>query len=466
MVVYKIVATDEWREAVAAGVFAGASVDRADGFIHFSTAEQAPETAAKWFAGRDDLTLAAVDAEALGAELRWETSRGGALFPHLYAALPMSAVVWARPLPLGPDGRHVRHSRAMRLAKVAGPVLSRLPAETAHRAAINALKLSPPSKAPSPDPRLAVEILGSRFPNPLGLAAGFDKNAEVPGAMLNLGFGFVEVGTLTPRPQDGNARPRLFRLREDGAVINRFGFNNDGFERGRARLARRSQDGRIGVLGVNIGANRDAADRVEDYVLGVKTFAALADYLTINISSPNTLGLRDLQRRDALDDLMARVVAARDETEPRRPLLVKIAPDLDARGLEDIVATALARRIDGLIVSNTTVARPASLSSRQPRRVRGPVRAAAVRAVDAASCARLSPDRGGDAADRLRRSRGRADRARQDRSRRKSGAALHRPRAQRVGRDPGDPRRPDGRRLRARGGADRGTGRRPRQRLG
>jgi dihydroorotate dehydrogenase len=252
----------------------------------------------------------------------------------------------------------------MRLAKVAGPVLRRLPAETAHRAAINALKFSPRSSAPSPDTRLAVEILGLRFPNPLGLAAGFDKNAEVPDPMLRLGFGFVEVGTLTPRPQEGNARPRLFRLPEDAAVINRFGFNNEGFERARARLLRRPSGGAAGVMGVNVGANRDAADRVEDYVLGVRTFAALADYLTINVSSPNTPGLRDLQRRDALDDLIARVVAARDETEPRRPLLVKIAPDLDARGLEDIVATALIRQVDGLIISNTTVARPAPLSSR------------------------------------------------------------------------------------------------------
>jgi dihydroorotate dehydrogenase len=249
------------------------------------------------------------------------------------------------------------------LAKVAGPVLRRLPAETAHRAAINALKIAPPARTSPFDPRLAVEVLGLRFPNPLGLAAGFDKNAEVPGAMLALGFGFVEVGTLTPRPQDGNARPRLFRLPEDSAVINRLGFNNEGFERARARLARRSA-GAVGIIGVNIAANRDAVDRVEDYVLGVKTFAALADYLTINISSPNTPGLRDLQRRDALDDLVQRIVAARDETEPRRPLMLKIAPDLDARGLEDIVATALTYRVDALIISNTTVARPASLNSR------------------------------------------------------------------------------------------------------
>jgi dihydroorotate dehydrogenase len=248
---------------------------------------------------------------------------------------------------------------------MAGPVLKRLPAETAHRAAINALKIAPPASAPSSDPRLAVHILGLTFRNPLGLAAGFDKNAEVPGAMLKLGFGFVEVGTLTPRPQDGNARPRLFRLSEDAAVINRFGFNNEGFERARARLERRSPGlATTGMLGVNIGANKDAADRVGDYVLGVRTFAPFADYLTVNVSSPNTPGLRDLQRREALDDLIARVVGARDESEPRRPLMLKIAPDLDARGLEDIVATALTRRIDGLIVSNTTVARPATLISR------------------------------------------------------------------------------------------------------
>jgi dihydroorotate dehydrogenase len=248
----------------------------------------------------------------------------------------------------------------MRLTKVAGPVLRRLPAETAHRAAINGLKMAPPAHAPPSDPRLTVEILGLKFPNPLGLAAGFDKNAEVPGAMLRLGFGFVEVGTLTPKPQGGNARPRLFRLREDCAVINRYGFNNEGFARARARLERRP----VGLIGVNLGANKDAADRVEDYVLGVRTFAALADYLTINVSSPNTPGLRDLQRREALDDLIARVVEARDQSEPHRPLMLKIAPDLDASGLEDIVATALTRRIDGLIVSNTTLARPATLTSR------------------------------------------------------------------------------------------------------
>jgi dihydroorotate dehydrogenase len=248
----------------------------------------------------------------------------------------------------------------VRLAEVAQPLIELLPPEMAHRAAIEGLKIAPPRAAKPSDSRLAVDALGLRFPNPLGLAAGFDKNAEVPGAILKLGFGFVEVGTLTPRPQAGNPRPRLFRLREDVAVINRFGFNNEGYEAAQLRLARRP----AGIIGVNVGANKGAADRVADYVLGVKTLAPAADYFTINISSPNTPGLRDLQRREALDELVARLVAARDATEPRRPLLVKIAPDLDEGGLDDIVGVALRRRADGLIVSNTTVARPASLRSR------------------------------------------------------------------------------------------------------
>ena len=295
-----------------------------------------------------------------GTALRWEPSRGGALFPHLYGPLPTSAVAVGA-LAAARAGRPPRlwGPRAVSLTGLFEPLVKRLPPETAHRAAILGLKVAWPTPAPRPAPRLAVQALGLTFPNPLGLAAGFDKNAEVPGAMLRLGFGFVEVGTLTPRPQPGNARPRLFRLREDGAVINRFGFNNDGFDRARERLARRP----AGLVGVNVGANKDAADRIADYALGVKTFAALADYLTINVSSPNTPGLRDLQRRDALDALVARAVEARDESASRKPLLVKIAPDLDDGELDDIVGIALARRVDGLIVSNTTIARPATLRS-------------------------------------------------------------------------------------------------------
>jgi dihydroorotate dehydrogenase len=236
--------------------------------------------------------------------------------------------------------------------------LARLPPEPAHRAAIAALKLAPSGPPPPRDARLAVDAFGLRFPSPLGIAAGFDKNAEVPEALLALGFGFVEVGTLTPHPQTGNPRPRLFRLRADAGLINRLGFNNEGFEAGRANLARQPIRG---IVGVNFGPNKDAADRIADYVLGVKTFVAVASYFTINVSSPNTPGLRDLQRREALDELVARVIEARESVQPSRPVLVKIAPDVDLRGLDDIVAIARARGADGLIVSNTTLARPPDL---------------------------------------------------------------------------------------------------------
>ena len=212
---------------------------------------------------------------------------------------------------------------------------------------------------------LATTVAGLALANPIGLAAGFDKNGEVPDAMLRLGFGFVEVGSITPRPQPGNPRPRVVRLRPDRAVINRLGFNNHGMEAVAARLARRGRDG-PGVLGVNVGANKDAADRVRDYVAGIDRFARLADYLTVNISSPNTPGLRALQSRAALDDLLARVIAARDGAAadgPPTPLFLKIAPDLTDEDARDIADVALARAVDGLIVSNTTLARPDTLIS-------------------------------------------------------------------------------------------------------
>ena len=251
---------------------------------------------------------------------------------------------------------------------MAGACLPRLPPEIAHRAAIEALKLAPLGLPPSRDPRLAVEAYGLRFPSPLGLAAGFDKNAEVAQALLALGFGFVEVGTLTPRPQVGNPKPRLFRLRSDAALINRLGFNNEGFAAGRAGLAQRRIEG---IVGVNFGPNKDTADRIADYVLGVKTFAAVASYFTINISSPNTPGLRDLQRGEALDELLARVGEAREGIQPPRPVLVKVAPDLDLRALDAIVAIAKSRGVDGLIVSNTTIARPVDLRDPAAREVGG-----------------------------------------------------------------------------------------------
>ena len=254
------------------------------------------------------------------------------------------------------------------LGALARPVLWRLPPEIAHRASIAALKFTPLPRPRPPDPRLATSAFGLEFPNPLGLAAGFDKNAEVVRALLALGFGHVETGTLTPRPQAGNPRPRMFRLKADGALVNRCGFNNQGYEAARARLAASKV---AGVVGVNIGPNKDAADRLADFALGVKTFAPFASYLAINVSSPNTPLLRDLQRRDALDELAARVVAARDEAAPRRPVLIKIAPDLDLRGLDDVVAVCTARGIDGLIVANTTVARPPSLCDAQAREAGG-----------------------------------------------------------------------------------------------
>jgi dihydroorotate dehydrogenase len=247
------------------------------------------------------------------------------------------------------------------LAHLARPLLARLDAETAHRLTVNAMAWSPALAPPADDPRLSVNVFGLRFPNPIGLAAGFDKNAEVPDGMLGLGFGFVEIGTVTPRPQGGNPRPRVFRLAPDEAVINRLGFNNDGYDAAVARLARRQ---RGGIVGVNVGANRDAGDRIADYVEGIKAFAPHASFFNVNVSSPNTPGLRDLQQEATLDELLARVLAARDAataTHGRRPVLLKIAPDISLQELDAIVAVARRRGIDGLVVSNTTLARPATL---------------------------------------------------------------------------------------------------------
>jgi dihydroorotate dehydrogenase len=241
------------------------------------------------------------------------------------------------------------------------PLLFALDPERAHDLTIAGLARLPVGFGASDDPALAVTAFGLRFGNPIGVAAGFDKNAEAFAALLRLGFGFVEVGSLTPLPQEGNPRPRMFRLPRDHAVINRFGFNNRGHADALPRLAAPRP---AGILGVNVGANKDAADRVADYVLGIERFAPYADYFTLNISSPNTPGLRDLQKRAVLDDLVARVGEARDraaDTGPRRPVLVKIAPDLTLTELDDIVSVALKRRVDGMIVSNTTISRPRDL---------------------------------------------------------------------------------------------------------
>jgi dihydroorotate dehydrogenase len=252
-----------------------------------------------------------------------------------------------------------RHHLANTFARL---FLFLLEPERAHELALWALRTCPLARSPLDNPRLAVRAFGLDFPNPLGLAAGFDKNGEVVDAILRLGFGFTEVGTITPLPQTGQARPRLFRLMRDEAVINRLGFPSLGHAAVYARLASRAQ--KPGIAGINLGANKDSRSRVDDYVRGVEAFADAADYFTINVSSPNTPGLRELQKLGALDDLLARVLAARDERAERfgrKPVLLKIAPDLTLAELDEIVKCARARKIDGLIVSNTTISRPATL---------------------------------------------------------------------------------------------------------
>jgi len=246
--------------------------------------------------------------------------------------------------------------------RFARPLLRAMDPEDAHGLALRALRLAPLPKAAEDDARLAVRAFGLSFPNPIGIAAGFDKQAEVPDALLRVGFGFVEVGTVTPRPQAGNPRPRLFRLNADEAVINRFGFNSEGEAAVLARLAARAQRG--GIVGINIGANKTTDDRGADYVRLIEACAPVVSYFTVNISSPNTPGLRDLQQAAALDDLLVRIVAARDRVSLRAgttPVLLKIAPDLSLSELDDVVAVARRRTIDGMIVGNTTIARPPSL---------------------------------------------------------------------------------------------------------
>jgi len=239
------------------------------------------------------------------------------------------------------------------------PLAFALDAETAHRATIGALKLLPAHGPPDFPGSLKTRVAGIDFPTPIGLAAGFDKNAEVPGQMLSLGFGFVEVGTLTPRPQEGNPKPRLFRLKEDRAVINRLGFNNRGQPAAYARL--RECLHMPGIVGVNIGANKDSDDRIADYVAGVRAMAPVAKYLTINISSPNTPGLRQLQDEGALRALLTAVEEARPPKSP--PIFLKVAPDLGEGEPDQIVRIAMQHGIDAIIVANTTVSRP-SLRSR------------------------------------------------------------------------------------------------------
>jgi dihydroorotate dehydrogenase len=249
--------------------------------------------------------------------------------------------------------------------RLARPLLRVLDPENAHKLAIKALKFAPRRRSATNDARLSVRAFGLNFPNPVGIAAGFDKHAEAPDALLALGFGFAETGTVTPLPQPGNPRPRLFRLDADQAVINRLGFNSEGEAAVLARLAARAGEG--GIVGVNVGANKDSADRAGDYVRLIEAVAPVASYVTVNISSPNTPGLRDLQRASVLDDLLGRIVEVRDRVAPRAgptPVLLKIAPDVSLGELDDMVGVARKRKIDGMIVGNTTVGRPATLRDR------------------------------------------------------------------------------------------------------
>lgn len=247
------------------------------------------------------------------------------------------------------------------------PALGLVEPERAHRLTLLGLKAGFGPRQSAPDPAsLNVDLLRLQFTNPLGIAAGFDKNGEVPDAMLAMGMGFAEVGTVTPRPQSGNPRPRVFRLGDQGAVINRLGFNNQGHAALRRRLEARKARG--GIVGVNIGANKDASDRIADYETGIRTFEDLASYFTVNISSPNTPGLRALQGRGELETLMTRVLKAR---QTRVPILLKIAPDLTLDDRADIAAVALDLKLDGLIISNTTIERDGLVSGNRARETGG-----------------------------------------------------------------------------------------------
>ena len=243
------------------------------------------------------------------------------------------------------------------LFRLIKPALFALDSETGHRLAIRSLAALPLRAPVATDGPLATTVAGISFPNPVGVAAGFDKDAEVPDALLGLGFGFTEVGSITPLPQAGNPRPRLFRLVEDGAVINRMGFNNGG---GAAALARlRARAGRPGIVGVNIGANKDSADRIADYAVMARMMAPYSSYLCVNISSPNTPGLRALQDEGALTGLLDAVIAARDGTGSTPPIFLKVAPDLEPADIDAIARIAIDKRLGALVVSNTTISRPA-----------------------------------------------------------------------------------------------------------
>jgi len=240
-------------------------------------------------------------------------------------------------------------------------ILQNMDPERAHGLAIRALQMGlSPKVAPPTSDRLKTNLAGLALPNPVGLAAGFDKNATAVDALLQSGFGFIEVGAVTPRPQPGNPKPRLFRLTEDQAVINRFGFNNDGMKAITLRLAARTQPG---IVGVNLGANKDSADKAKDFQTVLAHCGSVVDFATVNVSSPNTEKLRDLQGKDALTALLAGVMETNSNLQKPIPIFLKVAPDLDASQIDDIVEAARAASINGIFATNTTLARPNLKSS-------------------------------------------------------------------------------------------------------
>ncbi len=319
----------------------------------------------------------------------------------------------------------------MDLSRLAFPLLRHLDPETAHGLTIWGLARGfGPAQQAADDPVLRCRLWGYDFPNPVGIAAGFDKNGEAFDPLLRAGFGFTEVGTVTPRPQAGNPRPRLFRLVEDKALINRMGFNNEGLDKVANRLSNRHG----GIVGANIGRNKDSTDADRDYAAAAGRLAPLIEYLVINVSSPNTPGLRALQDRKALESLIRRVRAAMRDSVVKPPaLLVKIAPDLTPEDEADIAALAEETNLQGLIISNTTVERPASLTSPHKDEAGGLERHAAVRDVDRAGRPAVQADRRAGPPGRRWRDRQRPRRVRQDPRRGVAGAALLRARPERAG---------------------------------
>lgn len=373
MHIYKIVTADQWNEWAVAGQWSGAPIDLSDGYIHMSTRGQVQKTVDLYFTGRDDLVLVAFDTSTFGDHLKWEASRGGDLFPHIYRTIEAREAAWSKPVGLT-QGQPVidwdggPRTRLDDLASNAGggwrkaidglglKAVRALDPEKAHGVALKALH-TPAVHLPGAltSDRLETTLAGLDLPNPLGLAAGFDKNAESCNPLQRAGFGFIEVGAATPRPQPGNPKPRLFRLTEDRAVINRFGFNNEGMDAIAGRL--RDRDRSIPV-GLNLGANKDSADRADDYVQVLRTCGPLVDFVTVNVSSPNTEKLRDLQGSAALRALLENVLRARDADGIATKVMVKIAPDLTDDEIADVASIANdLKGLDAIIATNTTLGR-------------------------------------------------------------------------------------------------------------